>query len=167
MKKVDILNLLNLGFGQVTNHSLPVEHAYKVVKMRKALSNAFEAIQKDEEAIRKDAGIENPEEFDKELKTLREKAKPYIDKGAEIPSEIGGPLMEKEATLSRFLALRSEMLNEDIILEGVKAMPYEAWHELQKENAEKEFNGKKLDLLSGYVEDTLEGVLWEAPEEEN
>lgn len=165
MKKIAVINLLNLGFGQVTNHTLPVEHAYKVVKMRKALATAFEAIQKDEEAIRKDAGIENPEEFDKELKALREKAKPYIDKDAEIPSEIGGPLMEKEATLSRFLALRSEMLDEDITLDGVKAMPYDAWHSLQKENAEKEFNGKKVDILSGYAEDTLEGILWTAPED--
>lgn len=157
MKKIDILNLLNLGFGQVTNHNLPVEHAYKVVKMRKALSNAFEAIQKDEEAIRKDAGIENPEEFDKELKALRETEKRTPEQETK--------LKEMNEKLNRFFALRSEMLNEDITLEGVKAMPYEAWHELQKENAEKEFNGKKLDLLSGYVEDTLEGVLWEAPKE--
>lgn len=157
MKKVDVLNILNLGFGQVTNHTLPVEHAYKVVKMRKALSNAFESIQKDEEAIRKDAGIENPEEFDKELKNLRETEK--------RTPEQEGKLKEMNEKLSRFLALRSEMLNEDITLEGVKTMPYDAWHELQKENAEKEFNGKKLDLLSGYVEDTLEGVLWEAPKE--
>ena len=157
MKKIDILNLLNLGFGQVTNHNLPVEHAYKVVKMRKALSNAFESIQKDEEAIRKDAGIENPEEFDKELKTLRETEKRTPEQETK--------LKEMNEKLNRFLALRSEMLNEEITLEGVKAMPYDAWHELQKENAEKEFNGKKLDLLSGYVEDTLEGVLWEAPKE--
>lgn len=157
MKKIDILNLLNLGFGQVTNHNLPVEHAYKVVKMRKALSNAFESIQKDEEAIRKDAGIESPEEFDKELKELRETK--------ERTPEQEERLKAMNEKLNRFLALRSEMLNEDITLEGVKAMPYDAWHELQKENAEKEFNGKKLDLLSGYVEDTLEGVLWEAPEE--
>ena len=157
MKKIDILNLLNLGFGQVTNHNLPVEHAYKVVKMRKALSNAFESIQKDEEAIRKDAGIENPEEVDKELKTRRETEKRTPEQETKRK--------EMNEKLNRFLALRSEMLNEEITLEGVKAMPYDAWHELQKENAEKEFNGKKLDLLSGYVEDTLEGVLWEAPKE--
>lgn len=157
MKKIAVINLLNLGFGQVTNHTLPVEHAYKVVKMRKALATAFEAIQKDEEAIRKDAGIENPEEFDKELKALRETEKRTHEQEAK--------LKEMSEKLNRFLSMRSQMLDEDIALEGVKAMPYDAWHELQKENAEKEFNGKKLDLLSGYVEDTLEGVLWTAPED--
>ena len=158
MKKIAVINLLNLGFGQVTNHTLPVEHAYKVVKMRKALASAFEAIQKDEEAIRKDAGIENPEEFDKELKELRETEKRTPEQETK--------LKEMDGKLNRFLALRSEMLDEDITLDGVKAMPYDAWHSLQKENAEKEFNGKKLDLLSGYAEDTLEGVLWEAPKDE-
>ena len=72
MKKIEIISLANAGVQAITNHDLSPEHAYKVVKFRKALNAAYEAIGKDEEEIRKDAGIENPKAFDDELKILRE-----------------------------------------------------------------------------------------------
>lgn len=39
----------------------------------------------------------------------------------------------------------------------------EEWHKLQCEN--KAVGEKKVDLLSGWVEDVREGVLWKAPED--
>lgn len=157
MRKIDIINIFNLGIANATNHDLSPEHAYKFVKFRKVANSILESIGKDEEAIRKDAGIEDPQAFDKELADLR-----AIEKPTDEQSE---KLSEMEAKLRRFIELRVEMLNEDVPLEGVKAMPYDAWHKLQCENAEKEINGRKVDILSGYVEDILEGILWVAPKE--
>lgn len=152
MKKQTIIVLANAGIAAMTNHSLAPEHAYKVVKFRKALNAALEAIGKDEETIRKDAGIDDPQAFDKELMELREsKSDPKR-------------LEEMEAQLKRFNELRMEMLKEEVTLD-CKALPYAEWHKLQVENSEKEMNGKKVDLLPAYVEDALEGVLWVAPEE--
>lgn len=150
MKKSEIILLVNAGVQAITNHDLSTEHAYKVVKFRKAINNAYEAIAKDEETLRKDAGIEDPQAFDKELKELRE------SKADEKR------LAELEAQLKRFLELRNEMIKEDVNLD-TKTMPYEAWHTLQNEN--KAVGEPKRDLLSGFVEDLLEGILWEAPEE--
>ena len=57
------------------------------------------------------------------------------------------------------------MLAEEVTLTA-KTMPYEVWHQLQVENSKKVIDGKEVDILSGYVEDLLEGVLWEAPKED-
>lgn len=150
MKKIEIISLANAGVLVITNHDLSPEHAYKVVKFRKSLNAAYEAIGKDEEAIRKDAGIEDPQAFDKELKELREsKSNPER-------------LEELEGQLKRFFELRAQMLNEDVVLD-CKALPYAEWHKLQNEN--KAVGAEKRDLLSGWVEDVLEGVLWKAPED--
>ena len=152
MKKQTIIMLANAGVQSITNHTLDASQAYKVVKFRKELVAALEALSKDEEALRKDAGIEDPQAFDKELQELREsKSNPKR-------------LEEMEGILKRFIELRAELLNEEVTLD-CKTMPYEEWHKLQVENSEKEMNGKKVDLLPAYVEDALEGVLWVAPEE--
>ncbi len=156
MKKSDIIILSNLGAGLITNHNIPVEHAYKVVKFRKGLQSALESLGRDEEALRKDAGIEDAKAFNDELQKLRD--------AEGRTAEQQKRLDEMEAQLRRFLALRGQLLNEEVELD-CKTMPYEAWHALQKENCEREVNGKKMDVLSGYAEDLLEGVLWQAPEE--
>ena len=154
MKKSDIIILAKIGVQYITNHSLDPAHAYKVVKFRKELTAALEAIGKEEEALRKDAGIEDAKAFDDELKALRD------NKGRN--EEQNKKLDEMEAKLKRFIDLQAEMQKEEVEL-ACKAMPYAEWHKLQNEN--KEFGQQKIDILSGYVEDMLEGVLWEAPEE--
>lgn len=152
MKKQTIIVLANAGIAAMTNHSLAPEYAYKVVKFRKALNAALEAIGKDEETIRKDAGIDDPQAFDKELMELREsKSNPKR-------------LEEMEGQLKRFNELRMEMLKEEVELD-CKTLPYAEWHKLQCEN--KEVGEDKRDLLSGWVEDVLEGVLWVAPEDKD
>jgi hypothetical protein len=69
-----------------------------------------------------------------------------------------------EAALKRFIDLRTQMMDEEVTLD-CKTLPYTEWHKLQNENKDKDVNGRKTDVLSGYVEDLLEGVLWTAPEE--
>lgn len=156
MKKGELIFLVNSGVQIITNHELEPAHAYKVVKFRKAVAKAFDALAKDEEAIRTDAGIPDAAAFDKELKELRE---------AEYRTEVQqARLDEMEAAIKRFLDLRSELMDEELALD-CKALPYEEWHKLQNENKNKEINGVKVDILSGYVEDILEDILWIAPKE--
>lgn len=159
MNKADIINLVNAGVPGITNLTLDGKHAYKVLKFRRALLAAHGQIRDDFSAIFKEAGIEDPQAFDKELAELREKAKPYTDAGKEIPAEIGGKLMKAEATFSRYKALEGEMLKEEVKLDCVP-MPYEDFHALQKEN-EKSCPA----ITSPYIEDALENVLWVAPED--
>lgn len=159
MNKADIINLVHAGVPGITNLTLDGKHAYKVLKFRRALLAVHGQIRDEFSDIFKEAGIEDPQAFDKELAELREKAKPYTDADKEIPAEIGGRLMNAEATFARYKALEGEMLKDEVKLDCVP-MPYEDFHALQKENE------KTCPAIAhGYVEDVLEGVLWTAPED--
>ena len=156
MKKGELIFLVNSGVQTITNHELEPAHAYKVVKFRKAVAKALDALAKDEDAIRSDAGIPDAAVFDKELKELRE---------AEHRTEVQQVrLDEMETMLKRFLDLRSELMGEELTLD-CKTLPYEEWHKLQNENKARDIGGRKVDVLSGHVEDLLEGILWAAPED--
>lgn len=156
MKKSIAVFLANSGVLAITNHNLDPAHAYKVVKFRKALSAVLDAITKDEDEIRKDSGVGEAAVFNKELRELRE-----TDRRSE---EQDARLRELEATLKRFNDLRDEMMKEEVTLD-CKALPYEQWHKLQCENKARDIGGRIVDVLSGVVEDELEGILWIAPEE--
>lgn len=147
MKNIDIIGLVNGGALAITANELGAEHAYKVLKFKKAVKKAFEAYLDAEKDILKESGIENPEAFDAERKKL-------AASGAN-PKR----LAELNKAFARFSALRSNLYKDEAHLEEVKAMPYAAFHELQKEN--KNLAGKPLNTF----EDILEGVLWTAPEE--
>lgn len=71
-----------------------------------------------------------------------------------------------EEASKKFYELQKALMKDDSPLEGIKAVPYDVWIQLQKENRAKEFNGKKIDVLSGAVELILEDVFWTAPAEE-
>ena len=161
MIKSDILYLKLQGIDRVTNHTLSTAEAYKFVKVRQAINDAYDQIRKDEDGCRVAAGIEDGKEFDKDLHALREKQK----QGAFTEAD-ANRLKEMEATLQRFVDLKDEMLKEEIVITGSRTMSYETWRQLQHENAEKEIGGQKVDLLSGKAEDLLEGLLWVAPDGE-
>ena len=147
MKTIDILNLANAGILSITANDLDAAQAYKVLKFKKAVRKAFESIIESEKDILKEAGIENGQAFDKERKELRE--------NGSNPER----LTELDKQFSRFMELRNNLYKEDAELD-CKAMPYEQFHILQKEN--KDVQGKPLNVF----EDALEGVLWEEPESE-
>ncbi len=154
MKKQTIIVLANAGIAAMTNHSLDTAQAYKVVKFRKAFNAALDAIAEDQKALLKESGIgEDTQSFNKEMDELRK---------ANRTPEQEAKLKEMEAQLKRYNEMNGELIKEEVTLD-CKAMPYEDWRKLQNEN--KEVGDKKVDLLSGYVEDVLEGVLWVAPEE--
>lgn len=147
MKNIDILNLANTGILSITANDLDSAQAYKVLKFKKAVRKAFEAIIESERDILKEAGIEDGQAFDKERNELRE--------NGSNPER----LAELDKQFSRFMELRNNLYKEDVELD-CKVMPYEQFHILQKEN--KEVQGKPLNVF----EDVLEGVLWETPNEE-
>lgn len=156
MQKRIILALAQSGINGITAHTLPAAQAYKIVKFRSALNKAYEGIRESQQALLKDAGIENVDDFNKEFQELKAVSDPTAEQTERIK--------DMEAKDRRFGELYNELLNEDATLEGVKPMPYEDWHKLQIENAEK--GEKKPDLLPAWVEDALEGILWEAPKED-
>lgn len=154
MKKQTLIVLANAGIQSMTNHSLDTAQAYKVVKFRKAFNAAIDAIAEDQKALLKESGIgEDTQSFNKEMDELRK---------ANRTPEQEAKLKEMEAQLKRYNEMNLELLKEEVTLD-CKAMPYEDWRKLQNEN--KEVGDKKVDLLSGYVEDVLEGILWTAPED--
>lgn len=153
MKKQTIIVLANAGIAAMTNHSLDTAQAYKVVKFRKAFNAALDAIAEDQKALLKEAGIEDSVAFNQEIDELRK---------ANRTQEQEEKLKEMEAKVKRYNEMNGELLKEEVTLD-CKAMPYEDWRKLQNEN--KEVGDKKVDLLSGWVEDVLEGVLWVAPED--
>ena len=147
MKNYDILNLVNGGILAITANDLDAAHAYKVLKFKKAVRKAFDAIAEAEKDVLKEAGIEDGAAFDKERMELTKSG------------ENAERLEELNNTFKRFAELRSNLYNEDATLENVKTVPFDAFHQLQKEN--KDIEHKPLN----FFEDLLEGVLWDAPEE--
>lgn len=151
MNKADIINLVNAGVPGITNLTLDGKHAYKVLKFRRALLAVHGQLRDEFSAIFKEAGIEDPQAFDKELAELRALSSRTPEQEAR--------LAELDKTFDRYKALEGEMLKEEVKLDCVP-MPYEDFHALQKENE------KTCPALThGYIEDALEGVLWTAPED--
>lgn len=157
MKRFQVLDLINGGVAAITAHALDPKHAYKVVQFRKALLAENEAFEKECIDLLKEVGIEDPQAFNEELAALRKTENPSDEQKKRLE--------ELNAKLKRHNDLVTAALNEDVVL-NCKTMPYDEWHKLQNENAEKEIRGKKCDLLSGPVENLLEGILWVAPNEE-
>lgn len=147
MKNIDIINLVNGGALAITANDLGAEHAYKVLKFKKAVRKAYDAVLDSEKDILKEAGIEDGIAFDKERNELRESGS-----NAER-------LAELDKIFTRFAELRSKLYNEEAELGDIKTIPFSAFHDLQREN--KELDHRPLN----YFEEALEGVLWAAPEE--
>lgn len=160
MKNSDVIMLVNAGVRLTTAHSLPAASAYKAYKFRKALGDALDAISASEQGLLQEAGITDPGKFDAraaELNAGRDRL--TADEQAELAA------LEKK--LATFLGLRAQLYEEEADMGEVKRMCYADWRLLQDENrAVKGGDGKERDVFSGRVEEILEGVLWEAPEED-
>lgn len=128
LKNNIIVALVNMGGTALTASTINVADAYKVIKFRRSLKKAFDEIADKERDILKDLGIEVGE---------------------------GGKLSGDEEKIKRFSELQKTLYEDQSEIES-KTMPYETWHELQKENK---------PLQNPLIEDALEGILWEAPAE--
>ena len=158
MKNHQIIALVNNGALAITNYDLEPSHAYKAYKFKKALKAAFDAIGAKEQDLPKEVGIDDPQAFDNRFKELHEKE--------ELSKEEREELKDMTEKYEKFIGLRNELLNDEVELEGVKRMPYDQWFILKAENREKSLGGKKVEVFPDWAEELLEGVLWEAPEEE-
>lgn len=156
MKNIDIINIANAGVLNITAHDLDVAQSYKVFKFKKWVRNTLKSIQDDEKDLLAEVGITDAPAFDQRRSELLAKEERTAEEQTELDKLNG----QAEGYFNR----QNELYNEEVTRE-VKAMPYESWKKLQDENRAVEVNGKATDVLMGYVEDVLEGVLWEAPEE--
>lgn len=147
MKNHNIISLTNAGILSISANNLEAVFAYKVIKFKKAVKKALDAIMSAENDILKEVNIEDVVAFNKERADLR---KSGADKKR---------LAELDKTYERFIKLQENLYNEEVVLEGVTPLSFEQFHELQKEN--KELPNKPLNVF----EEILEGVLWEAPNE--
>lgn len=87
---------------------------------------------------------------------LQEAEKGIIkDCGLEISAD--GKLEGPDEAKEKFAKLQKELYEDEADLGDIKTIPYEQWHALKKENK---------GLADAFVEDSLEEVLWNAPEEE-
>ncbi len=154
MKNQDIINLVSSGIMAITAHDIPARYAYQVLKLKKAIREAFTSIQASEREMFSEAGVNDTKAFNERLNELRES--PSVD-----PKE----LSEMESRLARLSALQAELRGEEVKLEGIAPMTYVYWHDLQNENKSVEFGDEKRDILSGWVEELLENILWTAPED--
>ena len=148
MKKGDIFNLVNNGILDITANELDAAHAYKVVKFKRAIKNAFDGIVEAEKDMLAEVKIDDATAFDDEMEAWK--------KSGENPEK----LSEMEASLKRLNEMRANVLKEEAELGDVKTMPYEQFHLLQRENAR--LPRRPLNAF----EELLEGCLWAAPESE-
>jgi len=156
MKNLDILVMINSGISNITNYDLSAANAYKVMKFRNLVTKKFDEIQEQEKKLLADAGIDDPQGFDARFKELREKENRTEEENKEFA--------EYTDKYNAWVKARTDMLNSDVELEGVKTISFEDWHNLRKENRPSDAN--KVDPLNNYVESILENVLWKAPEDE-
>jgi len=148
MKKLDVLNMKSAGMLAITANDLDTAHAYKVIKFKKALKAEAESVTEADNAFLEEVGIKDAEAFDKERDELR--------KSGENPER----LAEMDKQMERLVGLRKVLYEEEAKLEGVKALPFDQFHELQREN--KNLPHRPLNVF----EEQLEGILWTAPDEE-
>ena len=155
MKNLDLVILINAGILNITNHDLPAASAYKVVKLRNVLSKAFEKLQELERDLLKDKDVDDPQKLNQEIEDLRNK-----ENKTEEEEE---KLKELSDKFESYINARTEFLNDETPLEGIKTISYEDWHTLRKENRPKDGNP---EILNNYVEAILEDVFWKAPNDE-
>ncbi len=155
MKKSDIIAMVNGGLLNATQHELGTAHSYKVFKLKSEVRKVNQKIADDEEALRKENGIEDAAAFDERLNVLRGLKSRTTDEEKELAD-----MLKK---MDGYFAQRELLLDEEVTLDGIKKIPYEAWRTLQDENREVDFMGHKTDVFSGLTEDVLFGILWEAP----
>lgn len=158
MKNLEVITLVDGGINNLTAHSLDVAHAYKLVKLKGELKKAYNKFREDYTALLGEVGIDDPNVFDSRLEELNKKGKRTKAEEEE--------LVDLNKKLERLFGLRNALSNEDVVLEGVKTMPYEEWFKLQTENKDITITiGDKSLCLLTLAEPVLENILWVAPEE--
>lgn len=166
MKNIDIWKLHVLGLQAATSHDVYPAHAYKLTRLKKEVREAVKKIVEAEQEILKDEAVnlEDPAATETKLKDMRKRM-------SDLTSEQKKEYDDLKARYDRYRGMHDALMEDDTPLEGIKTMPYKAWHQLQAENRSKTvmMNGRPVngvDIFSGELEFVLEDVLWKAPEDE-
>lgn len=166
MKNINIWKLQVLGLQSATSHDVTPAHAYKLTRLKKEVRDAVKKIVDAEQEILKDEAVnlEDPTATETKLKDMRKRM-------SELTSEQKKEYDDLKARYDRYRGMHDALMEDDTPLQGVRTMPYGAWHQLQAENRSKTvmMNGRPVngvDILSGELEFILEDVLWTAPEED-
>lgn len=107
LKNSIIIALVSNGALNITANDLDAGQAYKVIKFRRAIQKAFEALQEAEKAIIADCNLEIGEK---------------------------GVLNGEDADKEKFAKLRTELSADETEIGEVKSLPYADWHKLKGEN---------------------------------
>lgn len=157
IKNFEVLNLMNGGLAHCTALTLEPAHAYKVGKFRREAAKAFDAIVEAQKDIFKGYSVEDPGTLNKEMTELASVENRTDEQNARME--------ELKKTIEGINKQVEELYNEEAKLEGIKAIPFDQWQTLRKENAEKQINGRTVSIFTNYTEDLLMGILWEEPTE--
>lgn len=167
MRNLDIWKLHVLGLQAATSHDVSPAHAYKLTRLKKEVREAVKKIVDAEQEILKDEGVnlEDPAATESKIKDMRKKM-------SELTSDQKKEYDDLKVRYDRYKGMHDALMEDDTPLEGIKSMPYDAWHQLQAENRSKKvvMNGRAVpgvDIFSGELEFILEDVLWKAPEDED
>lgn len=151
MKYSDVINLMNNGIQSISSRTLDIGDAYIVVKFKSAIKKAFEQYREKEEAMFKEAGIDDPQSFFQKHRELKSKVnKDTIDLGL---------IKENEGKIERFNSLQAIAEKEEVNLELASRLSFDSWRLLVDVNKDIKTN-YGAELLSVFEAD-LEGVLWQ------
>lgn len=138
----DVHALVQGGLLLCSTHTLAPEHAYKVAKLRRSLKNVWESISDKDKELLTEAGI-NDDEIEWDEKHIFGKIKD-LNKA------------------QRYMELKQAFMNDSAGISVVK-IPYSEYHKLAAENAKK--GAQESDIFNPMVEDILEGILFDYPED--
>ena len=151
MKYSDVINLMNSGIQSISSRTLDIGDAYIVVKFKSAIKKAFEQYREKEDAMFKEAGINDPQSFFQKHRELKNKVnKDAIDTGL---------INENESKITRFSSLQTIAEKENVDLGLTARLSFDSWRLLVDVNKDIKTD-YGAELLSVFEAD-LEGVLWE------
>jgi len=155
LKYNDIVAMYNNGIAGASSRSLNLASAYSLTKFKSEVSRLYKEWMDKFNALPAEVGIEDGEAFQKRFNELNAKADELNDKEKK-------ELAEMREKMARLGGLQTELSNDDAYIK-VKPMAWEQWNILKDSNRNIKAGNYELFELT---EATLEGILWNMPEED-
>lgn len=156
MNNKQLVSLVSGGVTFITAHELSPKEGYVIFKFKKTVKALYTKYLNDESAILQECGITNAKAFNTRLNEISSNPNRTEDEQKEYEQ-----MLEQS---NNYNNLRGELLLENVVLEGIEPLNYTSWFRLQNENKAVNYRGRELDVLSGEIEEALEGILWTCPE---
>lgn len=159
----DILTMGNVGLINATSHSLSVQGAYTLTRLKAEVNRLMKEYASRYNALPQEVEITDTEAFDARKKELASKEKRNKTEQKELE--------DMNNKLVRLKALRETLLDDQVTI-NCKPMCYDDWHNLKQENRGLQVpyfdnQGKEIGKceLFELIENISEGILWVAPAE--